>query len=297
MWKVKSSLSGSFLVLLSAICWSFSGVLSKSVPWNSFSKSSVRAVVAVLMLAASRRSFKVKITKGVLIGALGVTLTSLTYMTALNYTTSANAIVLQYAMPLFVVIINFFVFKIRPRAAELITVLLVFSGVILCCASNMSEGGFGNIMALVSGLTYAAVFLASGIEGTNALDYTYLGNLLSLTWLFTVFTDGNVHFDAAHINDWLLVLLMGVSLGLGYLLLSLGLKTASPLTAAILENAEPVLNPIWVALVIGEVPGTLALVGSAIVLVTVTLYSCLPANKTNNTNGSILKTGDKNERN
>ena len=279
MLKDKSRLRGSFLVLLSAVCWSFSGVLSKSVPWNSFSKSSVRAVVAVLILAACRRSFKVKVTKGVLIGALGVTLTSLTYMTALNYTTSANAIVLQYAMPLFVVIINFLVFKIRPRASELISVLLVFAGVILCCASNMAEGGFGNIMALISGLTYAAVFLASGIEGTNALDYTYLGNLLSLSWLFSVFTDGNVHFDTAHVNDWFLVLLMGVSLGLGYLLLSLGLKTASPLTAAILENAEPVLNPIWVALVIGEVPGTLALIGSAIVLVTVTVYSCLPAKK------------------
>lgn len=273
--KSKQSLRGALLVLISAVFWSFSGVLSKSLAWNSFSKSSVRAVVAVLILAAYRKSFKVKLTKGVVIGALGVTLTSLTYMTALNFTTSANAIVLQYAMPLFVVIINFFFFRIKPHAGELISVALVFAGVILCCASNMAEGGFGNICALVSALTYSAVFLASGIKGTSALDYTYLGNLLSLSWLFTVFTDKNVYFDAAHLNDWLLVLLMGVSLGLGYLFLSLGLKTATPITAAILENAEPVLNPIWVALVIHEVPGTLALIGSAIVLITVTVYSCL----------------------
>lgn len=278
--KSKEGLRGALLVLVSAIFWSFSGVLSKSVPWSSFSKSSVRAVVAVLLLAAYRRSFKVKLTKGVIIGALGVTLTSLTYMTALNYTTSANAIVLQYAMPIFVVAINFFAFRIRPRTSELVSVALVFFGVILCCASNMRQGGFGNVMALVSALTYSAVFLASGIKGTSALDYTYLGNLLSVSWLFTVFLDEGVRFDAAHLTDWLLVLLMGISLGLGYLFLSLGLKTATPITAAILENAEPVLNPIWVALVIGEVPGTLALIGSAIVLVTVTVYSCLPGKTT-----------------
>lgn len=273
--KDKSKLRGALLVLLSAIFWSFSGVLSKSVPWNSFSKSSMRAVIAVLILAAYRKSFKVRLTKGVIIGALGVTLTSLTYMTALNFTTSANAIVLQYAMPLFVVIINYFAFRIKPKIAELTSVIIVFIGVILCCASNMAEGGFGNICALVSALTYSAVFLASSINGTKAIDYTYLGNLLSVSWVFTVFTDKNVYFDAAHASDWLLVLLMGVSLGLGYLFLSLGLKTATPITAAILENAEPVLNPIWVALVIGEVPGTLALIGSAIVLITVTVYSCL----------------------
>lgn len=275
--KDNSKLRGALLVLISAVFWSFSGVLSKSLMWNSFSKASVRAVVAVLILGLYRKSFRVKLTKGTVIGALGVTLTSLLYMTALNFTTSANAIVLQYAMPLFVVIINIIGFRIKPKPAELITVTIVFIGVILCCASNMGQGGFGNLCALLSALTYSAVFLASGIKDTKAIDYTYLGNLLSVTWLFTVFTDKNVYFDAAHLNDWLLVALMGVSLGLGYLFLSLGLRTASPLTAAILENAEPVLNPVWVALVIGEVPGTLAIIGCAVVLITVTVYSCLSA--------------------
>ena len=277
MLKDNTSIRGALLVLLSAVCWSFSGVLSKSVSWGSFSKSSVRAVVAVIILASYRRNFKVKITKGVLIGALGVSFTSLTYMTALSFTTSANAIVLQYSMPLFVVIINFIIFKTKPCALELISVILVFVGVVLCCASNMAEGGFGNIIALVSGLTYTAVFLASSIDGTSALDYTHLGNILSLSWLFTVFTDKNIHFDTAHSSEWVLVLLMGISLGLGYLFLSLGLRTATPITAAILENAEPILNPIWVALVIGEVPGPLALIGCTIVVITITLYSYLTA--------------------
>ncbi|MBQ9408688.1 MAG: EamA family transporter, partial [Clostridia bacterium] len=75
---------------------------------------------------------------------------------------------------------------------------------------------------------------------------------------------------------WLLILLMGLSLGMGYLLLGIGLKSASPLSAAVLENLEPALNPVWVFLFLGERPGTLGIIGCAIVIVTVTLYSILP---------------------
>ena len=55
----------------------------------------------------------------------------------------------------------------------------------------------------------------------------------------------------------------------------------SPIFTVLLSNLEPVLNPIWVALFLprlGEVPGGLALLGSALVLVTAGVYS-LTGNK------------------
>ena len=281
---MRNGLKGSLLVAASAVCWSFSGVLGKNLAWNGITKTGVRAVVAVLIFALYRKSFRVKITKGTVIGALGVSVTSLLYMLALTMTTSANAIVLQYSMPVYVVLIDLIVFKIKPGVKQLIAVPLLLVGVALCCLGGNVGGeklpyaAIGNIIGLLSGLTYACVFIAGRIKGVDSVGYTYLGNCFSALFAVSLLFDPNVRFgfESDVLCDWLMILLMGVSLGMGYLLLGLGLRIASPITAAILENLEPVLNPVWVFLFVGERPDTVGLIGCGIVLATVTLYSVLP---------------------
>ena len=280
-------------MFLSAVSWSFSGVISKNVEWNGFSKAGVRAIVAVLIYALARKTFKVKLTAHNLIGALGVATTSLLYMIAVTLTTSANAIVLQYSMPIYVVLISLMVFKIKPSLKDIIVLPILLLGVILCCAGGSSGGeplpnaALGNALALISGLTFAFVFITSRFKDADSVEYTYLGNLISVLLAVSVFFDKNADFgfDAHTLSQWGLVALLGVSLGLGYLFLGWGLKTASPTTAAILENLEPVLNPIWVFLVVGERPGLTGLIGCAVVLVTVTVYSCLPESKKKDNEG------------
>ena len=95
--------TGSVLVALAAVSWSFAGVLSKSLPWHSVTRNGMRSLFAALLLMGVRRTPRVRLTKGTLLGALGVSLTSLLYMLATQLTTAANAIVLQYAMPVFVI--------------------------------------------------------------------------------------------------------------------------------------------------------------------------------------------------
>lgn len=282
--SMRSNVKGSLLVFASALCWSFSGILGKNLSWNGFSKTGVRAIVAVIVYALYRKSFKVRLSKSTWIGALGVSLTSLLYMLALTLTTSANAIVLQYSMPVYVVALNYLLFKTKPTFKQLIVVPLLMLGVALCCLGG-SVGGeelrhqmAGNLIALLSGLTFSLVFLAGRMRSADSVEYTYFGNCLSLLLVVSVFFDKNVRFGFSVdiMKDWLLILLMGLSLGMGYLLLGIGLKSASPLSAAVLENLEPALNPVWVFLFLGERPGTLGIIGCAIVIVTVTLYSILP---------------------
>ena len=276
---------GPVFVLLSAVSWSFSGVLSKGIEWNGFSKTGVRAIIAVLIYAAYRRSFRVRLTRNTLIGALGVMLTSVLYMVALSYTTSANAIILQYSMPIFVVGIDWLLFRRRPSMLDLGAVVLVAAGVVLCCAQNIGGGAlFGDVLSVISGFTFALVFIVSQLPNTNATDYTYLGMLLSVPLAVSVFFDPGVHFSVSQTVssralglEWLTVFAMGVSLALGYLFLSVGMKRTSPVTAAILENLEPVLNPVWVFLFYGENPGVYSILGAIVVLVTVTAYTCVPA--------------------
>ena len=64
-------------------------------------------------------------------------------------------------------------------------------------------------------------------------------------------------------------------MGLAYALLTLGLKYAKPITASLVAGIEPVLNPVLVALVVGETLSPLALVGGAVVFLSVMVYNLL----------------------
>lgn len=287
MEKIKSSAwYGPLLVVLGAAAWSFSGVLSQGLMWNGFSKSGVRGIVAALVFACFRKTFRVKITSGLILGALGVALTSLLYMSATLYTSASNAIVLQYSMPAYVIILNFLFFRQKPVKRDIVTVIFVMIGVVLCCMEGLSGGEgsmLGNALALLSGLTFALVFFASRLPGCDPISYSYLGNVFSIIMAISLFFDPNVHFvptetyTASMIAmDFAKAILLGVSLGLGYLFFSLGIKRTSAVSAAIITNLEPVLNPVWVFVFLGVFPGVFGIVGALIVLVTVTMHSIIP---------------------
>ena len=127
--STKKDYAGVLFAVLSAVCWSFSGVLGKAVSWNSFSIMGFRAAIATVLLGMARGGFRVRPTRGTLLGALAVTATSLLYLCALRLTTAANAIVLQYAMPAFVILLCWIFYHQRPSLADLITTAFVLLGV------------------------------------------------------------------------------------------------------------------------------------------------------------------------
>ncbi len=129
----------------------------------------------------------------------------------------------------------------------------------------------GNGLALLSALTYSLVFFAARLSECDPSDYTYLGNVLSCMFLVNLFYDPAV--SASGPMPWLVAAVMGVSLSLGYIFFSSGMRDVEPVAAAIISNVEPVLNPIWVFLALGETPGVTAMLGAAVVLCTVTVYS------------------------
>ena len=153
-------------------------------------------------------------------------------------------------------------------------------GVVLCFADRMGGGHLlGNLLALASAVTFALVFFCARMPDTNPADYSYLGLLLCVPSAVCGFFDPAM---SARPSEWLAVLGLGVCLAGGYYFISAAMGRVSPVFTVLLSNLEPVLNPIWVALFLpelGEVPGGMALVGSAIVLVTAAVYSLGPAER------------------
>ena len=271
---MKKNHIGALQVALGAIAWSFAGVLGKWLPWNALTINGVRSLVAALIMGLTRRSFRVRLTRGTILGALGVMLTSILYMAAIKLTTSANAIVLQYAAPAFVILFCWLFYGQRPDMRSVVTAALIMLGVVLCFADKMGGGRLlGNVLAILSAVTFALVFFCARMPGADPAEYSYLGLLLCVPSALFGFFDPGLSADPV---QWLAAAGLGLCLAGGYYFVSAAMGHVSPIFAVLLSNLEPVLNPVWVALFLpqlGEIPGGLSLVGSAIVLITAGVYS------------------------
>ena len=261
-------------ILLACVCWSFSGLLTRLIPWNALTIAGARALVAAVFLGLARRDFRPANTFGNWLGAFGVMATSVLFILANKYTSAANAIVLQYAMPVVVILFEAVVRKKRPSKLDAAGVAVILAGVVLCFLEGLTpEGMLGNALALGAAFTFAIVYLAARRPDCDALSYSYQGNLATAVLaLYLPFDPG----ASADITPFLAALGMGVALTLGYLFFSLGMKRGvPPVTAAIVSNIEPILNPTWCFLFLGEFPGVLSIIGALIVLTAVTAYTIL----------------------
>lgn len=265
-------------ILLACVCWSFGGLFSKLVPWNALTIAGFRALIAAIVLGAVRKSYRPANTFGTWLGAFGVMATSVLFIFANKLTSAANAIVLQYAMPVVVILFEAVVQHKKPSKLDAVSVLVVLLGVVLCFCQGLSGGGMlGNALAIGSAFTFAIVYLAARRPDCDALSYSYQGNLIAALLVLYMPFDAGVTANAGH---FIAALGMGACLTLGYLFFSAGMRQGvSPVTAAIVSNIEPILNPTWCFLFLGENPGVLSIAGALVVLTAVTCYTVLSSRR------------------
>ncbi len=266
---------GPLFILIAAILWSFGGVCVKLIPWSGISISAVRGLIACIVIGLYRKSFRVHITKAVMLVALCTMFTTVLFMMANKLTTSANAIVLQYTAPAFIILFSYLFLKQHPKKTDILAVIGTLIGVSLFFIDQMSTGKYlGDLLAIGSGICFAGVFFANKLPGANPIDSAFLGNMMSILLLPFLFFDKAI--PTTDLQTVLVILFMGiVQLGMGYIFFSIGIKHSSAITSSIIATMEPILNPIWVFLMIGEFPKPLSLVGCAIVLMTIVTYNVI----------------------
>ncbi len=267
-------------MLLCATLWSIAGIFIKLTPWNPFTiagfRSAIAALVVLVYLKASKTPFKFG-KQAVINGAL-MSMTFLAFVVSNKLTTAANAIVLQFTAPVFLMLYSSILFKERFRRADGLAVLFTLAGIALFFFDQLQPGFIlGNCVAILAGASMGGMYLSVG----RADEETKMGGML-LGHLFTAvvgipfafFTDTPIS-----ITPVLCVLALGVvQLGIPYILLVLSSKNCPPLACSLLGAVEPLLNPVWVFLFDGEAPGIFALVGGVVVIVSVTLW-CIWQNK------------------
>lgn len=266
---------GFYLVFVAALLLSIGGLCIKMIPWQPLSINSFRSIIALAILIPFAKITRVpfRLTPGVLAGAGAVWGATTLYTVATKLTTAGNAVLLQFTAPMFVILFMWLVFRERPRRLDIVACLCIFGGVVCFFLDSLGSGRFvGDVIAVLSGICYAWVFMMQRLPGGSPLWSTILGQALgAVVGLPSLVQE--TQFDGTSL---LFGALLGVfQLGLAYTFLTTGLKYAKPITASLVTGIEPVLNPILVALVVGETLSPLALVGGAVVFLSVMIYNLL----------------------
>lgn len=255
------------LLLAAAVLWSLAGVLIKWVSLPALAVAGFRSAIAlpVLLVFFGRRA--VNFSAAQLIGAVCYAATVTLFVSATKLTTSGNAILLQYTAPLYVALLSGWLLHERTRWFDWTAIAAVLCGMSLFFIDELSaEGMAGNILAVLSGVAFASLIIAMRRQkDASPAGSAILGNLLTalicLPWMVQTQPGG---------ADWIGLVLLGVfQLGLSYACYVVAIKNVTAMEAILIPTLEPVLNPLWTLLFIGEQIGAWALLGGVVVILSI----------------------------
>ena len=268
------------LVLAAAVIWSTGGLFIKWVDLNGFELSFGRSLLAAITVAIFTRREGFGINRLTALASVLYAALLLLFVLATKATTAANAIFLQYTAPLYVLILEPLFYKEKFRQRDLVTVVICVAGMSLFFVGKLRpQDVTGNILALASGLCFAGYFLLlrhSRAREVNRASSVIYGNLLVVLICAPA---GIAALKSISGTDALSVAYLGVvQIGVAYTLFTLGMSRGiRSLDAGIVGYIEPVLNPVWVFLFIGERPSKWALLGGIIIVGAVATHTLLKA--------------------
>jgi drug/metabolite transporter (DMT)-like permease len=271
-----------FLVLAAALLWSTGGLFIKWTQLSAFELTFGRSLLAALVVAFFTRREGFRLNGMTILTSLLYAGLLLLFVVATKLTTAANAIFLQYTAPIYVLLLEPLFYKEKFRRSDLITVVVCIAGMSLFFIGKLRpQDVSGNLAALASGLCFAFYILLlrhPHSQRVNRASSVIYGNLLLV--IFTA-PAGIAALEHMTIRDTGSVLYLGVfQIGVAYTLFTLGMaRGVRSLDAAIVGYIEPVLNPLWVFIFLGERPTNWALIGGVIIIAAVVSHTIWGARK------------------
>jgi drug/metabolite transporter (DMT)-like permease len=275
---VVSTAGARWLVLASALLFSTGGAAIKTAAFSAAQVSAVRSGIAAVVLAVylqSVRGGRLTITRGLLTAGVLYATTLTLFVAANKLTTAANAIFIQAAAPLYILVLGPPVLGERWTSRDLAHVGALAVGLALCFAGQQApsvsapDPATGNLLAALAGATWAGTLLflrhlgKSGTDETGGLRAVIVGNVMA----FLVAVPFAWPPPSAPAAAWATVVYLGVfQIGLAYVFFTRAIRRVSALEASLLLLIEPVLNPMWTWLVHGESPGGFTIVGGGVIV-------------------------------
>jgi drug/metabolite transporter (DMT)-like permease len=256
----------------SAFLWSLSGILMRSIHTDLMTILFLRGIVSgttvfVLFLAITRRdAWKILAAMRwpTFAAALLSSLSMMSGLGALYYTSIADAMVIYATVPFLTAGAAFVLIGERPSLTTIIASLIAFAGVVYMVTDASGQGSLlGKALAVMMSFTVAGL----AIVMRKHRDVQMLPAMAASAWMCSLFTVWFAHPLTIGSSDIVLIIVFGVvQNGLGLALYTFGAKHIPAVDASLLTSLEVPLTPLWVWMFMDEVPSHATQIGGVIVL-------------------------------
>ena len=256
---------GALQVAAAAILWSSGGLAIKEIDLPPLTIVFHRAWIATIVLLLLLRPKKIRPTPTLFASMIVYAGMVVTFVVATKWTTAANAIFLQDSGIVWVLLLSPLIAHDAIRGRDVAAVAACLAGMTLFFVGRLSTAGMrGNAVAVLSGAFYAVTVLLLRRQRGSAAHWTAIGgNALGALAAFAFVPRP----FAVTTHEFAILAFLGVvQIGVAYALFVRGLEAITAAEASIISLLEPVLNPIWVFIGIGERPTAWAIAGAAIVV-------------------------------
>ncbi len=267
--------------MFAVLLWSTGGLLIKLTTLDAFSVNMGRSFFAAIVVAIVTYKQGLRLDRFTLFSAILYAMTLSCFVYANKTTTAANAIFLQYTAPIYILLLSPWVLKERFQFRDVFTVVFCLAGMSLFFLAGESSATapnplVGNIVALISGVFFGLYILflrhPRSLQRNPAISVFY-GNIV-VVLIMIPFVGSSPPTTIAG-GDIAAILTLGVfQIGVSYLLFTKGIANGvRSMDASIIGFIEPLFNPVWVFLFVGEKPSRWALIGGAIIIATVCVHT------------------------
>jgi len=260
------------LMLISALSFSFMGVMVKNLSHLPFVEAVFfRNVVSVIIAASmilykkipivqSKKNLKLLIARSV-IGLMGVT----AYFYSIQNMPLADSAILNKMSPFFVLIFAFILLKERINKYQILTVILAFIGIAFVIKpeldSNILPSLVGLGAAITAGLAYTIIRMLSGKEHPTTIVFFFsaISVLVMLPLLI-------IYYVQPSTTDFIYLILTGVFAAIGQYCLTYSYKFAKASEVSIYSYATVIFSAILAYILWHENLSFSSIVGILVVL-------------------------------
>ncbi len=260
---------GNLMIFGTAFLWSFLGIITKTVSFNGLVVAGSTSLMALAVLILFNRGRRLHWNGlAVLTGVVAAAM-NLSFFLANKYTTVANAIVLQYCSPVFVLLYYRFFQKRRLKKQQVGVVGLCLAGLVIFFANQLGSGNmFGNLLALFSGVTFAGCFYLNALPDNDPVCTQLMQHgLCALAGLGSIVLSAGKFRD---MGEWGIVLAGGLLCsGMAAELYAEGIQRTTALNANLIAMSEVIMAPLWSFVIFHEALGGMAALGAGLMIVAI----------------------------
>jgi drug/metabolite transporter (DMT)-like permease len=269
---------GQIYVALAAVAWSTAGVLQRQLTLDTstqvfgraaFAGAALLGYVAIVERGQVLRGFKSIGGAGIAV-ALCVAIASSCFISALNHASVARVLFILAVAPVLAALLARATLGEPISRRTALAMVLALSGVAVMLGAPGEASLTGDGLAFAAALAFSAmIVITRWRHDVSMAPAACLSQAILVAAFLPFATPGEISGDGL---AWLAALGIG-QIGLGFALLTVGARLIPAAQVGLITLLEVVLGPVWVWLALDERPGTLTLVGGAIVIAAIVLQT------------------------